>query len=667
MMISTKLQWFLLCLVSGVLIPAVQGISYREWAATPAAAPISILLEPVSNGCVAATQPVNRSQRGHDQNYSDVPSRPSGGYLGQIVIRQQAGARMEFPLTVFLSFPNVNVEDLLPPAGQSHSNATTKVNLKWHLPMGLLNPDSPVQPEQFRRSRSIARLSPADRVTMPLLLPGMMRGGFRPGGNNANMFSCLCEIRDARGTVLLRKQMIELFYGGNGYNQNNTAWVMNEPEADRYLRESVGINTSFTIRELPPLMEPYAEIDALWVSAEAVQTAAINQDMLRRLLLMGTWIFGRSATISNLTAMAGISGPGSVLLGGIQPLGKKSEDEHQALTINHADSLWDNSANNSNNGKTNAAPVMENRRDLFQPLKSWYSGWTLSVLGIFFGVACIGLPIAFWRLKGSRRLVLWWLIPAVTISIGIVSLVGGKWLLPREPRADITEYRFAYADWPEVFCRSVNRSLTFEERQVVWSLPNGSFVFPARSRSNSVGPEWIDESAGRVVHGIAGLKRGQIAIDETAGFRSLPLPVAIGYNMTNHPELKVLAPLRQVHVLENGSWYRVGDVQAGQVIMAPFGAKTNAIFGLPDRIAHCFPSFDFQPGVCKNCGKVHEVDKNLAMAFSNTWIVAALSVEPAAAKPTMKNTRTESRAVWFIQIPMHPKISAPGDRGNKPK
>jgi len=668
MMISTGLQRFLLCLVSGALIPAASALSYRDWAAMPVAAPISIILEPVSNGCVEATQTVDPAQRGRDRsakNKYQVPLRPSGGYLGQIVIQQQAGARLEFPLTVSLSFPYVNVEDLLPIAGQSHSNAPGKLKLKWNRPMSLLNPVSPVRPERFRRSLSIARLSPSGRVTLPLLLPRMTRGEFRPSGG-ANLFSCLCEIRDAQGAVLLRKQMIELFYRGDGYGhfRSGTAWVMNEPEADRFLRESAGVNNSYTIITPPPLIEPYAEIDALWVSTEAVQAATMTPDMLRRLLLMGTWIFGRDTTISNLTAMAGLPWPGSVLLGGIQPLVPNYEGKHHQLHNNEG-AFWDTSVDNSNNGKINA--IMENRRDLFQPFKGWYLGWTFSVLGIFLGVACIGLPLAFWRLKGSRRLVLWWLIPTVTVAISIVSLVGGQWLLPRQPQSDITEYRFAYAGWPEVFCRSVNRLLTFEERQVSWTMPGGSFIFPVRSRSNPTVPEWIDESADRVVHGMAGLKRGQIVIDETAGFRSLPLPVVIDDSTTNRLGLKALVTLRQVHVWENGSWHRVGDVQSGQAITVPSGAKTNTIFGLPKRINDCFPSYDFHPGPCKNCGKVHEVDKNMAMTFSNMWIVAALSTEPAAVQPVMTNAQVESRAVWFIQIPLPPKTPVPGANGGKPR
>ncbi len=665
--LALKYRGICVGLLGGLMAASAPALSYRDWTAAPApeAAPISLLLEPVSNGCVEATRRVSPARRGHGRTAQDdyeIPARPSGGYLGQLVIQPRAGARLEWPLTVSLSFPGVEVEDLFPPAGQGRANSTNRANLKWHQPMGLLNPDSPVRPERFRRSWSIARLAQDERAALPLILPP------GPCSSGANLYACLGEVRDARGTILLRKQAVELFHPGDGYDRRGTAWVMDEPEADRYLRESAGINRSSTIRELPPFMEPYAEIAALWVSADAARSATLTPAMVRRLLLMGTWIFGRDTTISNLTALAGLSGTGCVLLGGIEgvtlPLVPKSEEQHLPRH-NDEDTLWDSPVYMRN---TNEVPVMENRRDLFQPLQGRFLGWTLGALGIFFTLACIGLPVAFWRLKGSRRLALWWLIPAITLAISGVSLLGGRLLLPRRPQADITEYRFAFAGWPEVFCRSVNRSLTFEERRVAWTLPADSFIFPAAryGRSDSSGPEWIVESAGGVERGMDGVKRGQSVIDETAGFRSLPLPMAIAAGTNRQPGLTALAPLRQVHVWENGAWRRVGDMRSGQVALAPFGGRTNTLFGLPRRIADCFPAYDIPTGPCPHCGKVHAVATNLTMAFSNTWVVAALAAEPAAAQPAMENTRTESRVVWFIQIPGPLKVPAPGVDGGQP-
>ncbi len=656
-----------ICLVGlavGPLASAAPALSYRDWiaAAPEAGAPLALILEPASNGCVQQTQQVRPELRpfhpaAGDYEFYEVPARPSGGYLGQMILLQDTGIQPPGPLTVSLTFHPVEIEDLLPPTGRAHAAATNKAALKWHEPMGLLNAAAPLRLERFRRSWSVASLPPAERFALPFILPRAGMGGFRHG-NNENLFTCLCEVRDARGTVLLRKQAVELFHSGRVYYGGGTAWVMGEPEADRYLRESAGINHSETVSELPSLMEPYAEAVALWVSADAAGKEPLTPAMVRRLLLMGIWIFGRESTVSNLAVAAGVPGPGPVLLGGLRgvtlPLGR--EDKGKQHLGHDQESLWD-AYLGSLPGLTNPVAVLENHRDLFQSLKGRYLGWTIGMLGLFFGLACIGLPVAFWKLKGARRLALWWLIPAAAAAIACASLAGGQLLLPRLPQTDLTEYRFAVAGWPEVYCWSVNRSLTFEERTVAWNLPAGSFVLPGRYGSAPAGPEWFDESGGQLARGLAGLKRGQLFIEETAGFRDLPLPVAIAGGAVRPNALKILAPLRKVHVWDSGAWHSLGDLQAGQTALVPVGPGTN-LFGLPQRIRDCFPSYTIETNPCPNCGKVHEVGAATRAVFSNTWIVAALDAGPAAAQPAMPDAQDESRAVWIIQLPLPPAAAS---------
>jgi hypothetical protein len=240
------------------------------------------------------------------------------------------------------------------------------------------------------------------------------------------------------------------------------------------------------------------------------------------------------------------------------------------------------------------------------------------------------------------------------VAVGGVSLLGGFCLLPRRPQADITEFRFARAGWPEVYCRSVQRSLTFEERETAWALPAGSFVLRnAAGSSRSAGREWVDEAADGVMREVGGVRRGQRTIDETAVFRSLPLPVAPAVAAGGGRGLRVLAPMQRMRIWADGGWRRVGDVQAGQVLEAPFEAgRTNRVAGLPARIQDAFPCYDANPGPCRNCGKVHAPDPTLVAAFSNAWIVVAQAAEPAAAAPLMPRSQTESRVIWIVQVPL---------------
>jgi hypothetical protein len=590
----------------------------------------------------------------------------------------QGNKEIEYPLTLSFSYTEVvSDEDLLPASATNHLISAEKnkdTALKWHLPMAILNPDAPVRAERYYQSIRIDDSSLLGKYVFPLILPGFAQlGSMRINSYSSRLLSCLCEVKDAHGNALARKQVIEVFSPGMYQYNRGTAWVMNEPEADRQLREDAGIEKSFTIFELPPPMEPYADTDALWVSAESARAGRPDRDQLRRLLLMGLLVYGRAETVSNLAAIAGLPAPGAVLTGGIQSPAKES------FSKNHWNSgegrgLWESpSYCRPEKGVTNPPPVMDNQRDLFKPYQGLFTGWTLGVLGVFFALACVGLPLAFWTLKGSRRLVLWWLIPAVAVITGTAGLVIGQKILPRRAQSDVTEYRFAYAGWPEVYCQSVNRLLTFEDREAYWTLPGESFSYPTRTwrygQSNAAARQRMIKEKDRVTRVISGLKRGQIIIDETACFRSLSLPVEVDW-AAGKPLLKSNAPLRRVHVWENGSWHQLGDLESGQTAVVPGKATTDEITGLPKRISACIPVYQppspGPPVPCKNCGKIHERDKVIPTAFSNKWVVAALSDEPAGVRPEMKEVQAKSRTVWLIQIPLIPGAQEPGKNGNKP-
>lgn len=649
------LRHAILAAAAWALISSSQAITQREWESKSLGAnpPISIVLEPISNGQVRATRTVyapgkKRRQKTRD-NMRSVALRPAGGYVGMVALSVRGGASVEFPLTVSFSFPVVSTDDILPPppATAKDGEAAGEPDLRWHLPMGLLNPDAPLRHEAYRRDVTVT--SSSGSIALPLLLPRLTGMAFT---RNDIFLSCLCEVKDNRGNVLARKRLVELFSLANLYDRSKAAWVMNEPEADRYLREYAGISKSSTIDEMPPSIEPCSEIDALWVSAAAVNAGKLPADMLRRCLLMGIWVYGHPGTVSNMAAIAGLPAPGAVLMGGIQALGPNLPARQYA----HRDgenSLWESFCARDS-ADTNAAPVFENRRDLFEPFRKRYIGWTVAVLGLFFLIACIGLPTAFWLLKGSRRLLLWWMIPAAAVIISALGLAGGMAFLPRQAQSDITEYRFAHAGWPEVYCRSLNRLLTFETRSASWSLPAQGFVFPAWRYHGLTGVstrDWLSESPGLTSVGKNGLKRGQIVIDETAFFSRMPLPVELDRSAVP-PRLKAVAPLRRAHVWRNGSWHAVGDLAPGQVIDVSGGHATNAVYGLPDVIAGCFPSYHNDSGPCKNCGKVHENKPLFAESYSNIWVVAAMGTEPAKTRSNVENARAESRIVWLIQIPV---------------
>ncbi|MFA7159415.1 MAG: hypothetical protein WC299_08945 [Kiritimatiellia bacterium] len=671
---SIRFRHAVLALSFASLPLACHAVSYREWAAEPAAAQaaFSIILEPVSNGYVQETTMADLPGTQRAKTSVEVPERSPGGYIGSVAVWQNKNLPVDYPLTVTFSFPEIiSDEDLLPSPGTNISAAAGKVgkdsSLKWHQPMGLLNPAAPVREGRYRQSFRVDALSSSGRTAFPLVLPCRSHMNIFRMAGLSRLLACLCEITDARGKILARKHLIELFSPGRYGYSRGTAWVMSEADADRLLRDLAGIEKAVTLLELPPLMGPCAEIDALWVSSEAARAGKPDRGLLRRLLLMGVRVFGNSETVSNLTAAAGLPGAGSVLMGGIESLSQQSGRKEHWKPGNQR-GLWETTDYiiRPEKGATNAAPVMENRRDLFQPFQRLYIGWTVGILGLFCAVAGIGLPLAFWRLKGSRRIVLWWLIPAVAVITGTAGLIIGRAILPRCAQSDVTEYRFAYAGWPDVYCHSINRLLTFEDRQAAWTLSPGSFLFPIWSYENSAASRHSMQSENNLTRrSLSGLKRGQIIIEETATFRSTPIPVELE-RTSGMPRLKSSAPLRKVHVWENGAWHKLGDLAPGKAYEVSGLAATNELTGIPERIKSCIPIFNYEPGPCKRCGKVHNGDKQLSEAFTNTWVVAAVSDEPAAARPEINGVETKTRTVWFIQIPVTPGDAKPNTGASRP-
>ena len=75
--------------------------------------------------------------------------------------------------------------------------------------------------------------------------------------------------------------------------------------------------------------------------------------------------------------------------------------------------------------------------------------------------AAILLPVLFARLKGEKRVELWWKTPlAITAYTAIIAITGWIAIHPKAAISDATEYRLGYGDWPEVFC-NINSARSF--------------------------------------------------------------------------------------------------------------------------------------------------------------------------------------------------------------
>ena len=652
--------------------------TYRQWpfGIAPGGDGVRIVFEPASEGRVSSLTRVSvddgRSKSTPD-DYYEVPARPVGGYLGRVVVAATPDAKIEYPLELRLSFRPVLKTDLLPPP-RGHSGEPES-RLRWNRPMDLLNLDSPVRAERIRLSFEFDGGATNRTAAFPLILPSVAgEGSF--GGRGQSLLSCLAEVVDREGRCLSRQQLVELFEASQESRGGSvSAWVMNDPEADRLLREQAGIEGLVTVDELPPYVQPYSEVGALWVSSREARSPVLSQTMLRRLMLMGVWIYGHGATVATLAEAVGLSGPSDVLLGGLRTLdgpspqaARKSGDWRYA-----GKSLWESwyAPDASRHGEAHLP--LENRRDLFAPRRGAFVGWTLGVLGVYVLLAGIGLPLAFWRLRGSQRLVLWWSVPAVAIVLATAGLLLGLILLPRHPACDVTEYRFAYGDWPEVYCQGVTRVLAFERRETALSLPAGAWKMPQAGYGGAGNRADYERTA----HGegekgttrrVGGPGRGEILTEEEACFRIVPRPLEI---VGDGPaRVKALAAVRNVHVWDEYRWRVLGDLAAGQTAEIASAAVTNEVAGMPGLIRGLFePDGRAElaaAGVGPTMRPSFRPRPRAGGALISSWVVVALSDEKAGTQPTMADAQTESRVAWVIQVPRGSAPTVPQGEAKQP-
>ena len=599
-----------------------------------------------------------------------VPTRPIGGYVGEIRVRARAGEALRLPLRIEFSYSQILTADLLPPPPERISH-TGEAPLAWPASQRLLDPSSPLRAVRFSESVLATRAAADGTVALPLLLP-RMRQTFGPWGNHQPILSCRCEVLDGQGRPLARALPIEVFHAGRAsYGASAPGWVTDETEADRALRELAGVKEIVTMPALPALDVPYSEVAAVWVSRREWEARPLAPALLRRLLLMGVWIYGREPTAKAMRESAGVPGFGPVLTGGIGTLTNLSfQAQHPSSYGSGRSLLPTDIAWTCGPGRTREPSALENDTDLFGPRKYGFAAWTVGVLVVFGLAAVIGLPISFFALKGARRLALWWAVPAAAVLVGAIGWFGGRALLPRDAQADVTEYRFGYGGWPEVYCQSVNRSLTFDQRQFGWRLPGGSYVVPVESWSagSQGNARAMAEEEDGVVLTLLDRARGIATAEETARFAALPLPVALARD-GGRPVLKALQPLRHIHVWAGGRWHPVNDLAAGQEVN-PLESWTNVLTraelsgnrvpGLPQRLASLFrressAAFPYPgsgyvpPEDLPSPDKTREPGQE---PFADSWLVVGVGKEQPSARPAAAAAAATARVIWVVQLPL---------------
>jgi hypothetical protein len=636
---------FLLCVSAAVQLHAE---SYDAWLSMFPEREARLSLEPWEAGSVGAYHAVqveegNRPTLGHVAELDwEIASRPVGGLIGHIHI-ENIPANAKYPLQLRLYYSQLLKDDLLPPA-------TTDVHsLYWNQPMGLLDTRSPVRVE---RQYEMTNLADEETATagIPLVLPQMPWSFFSAGGDKG-LLSCRADLADAEGQILGRELLIECYYA-SGRMGGQAAWVREEPEADRLLRELAGMRNLHSIERFPDIIKPYSEISALWMSGSAWDDGEMDPAFVRRLMLMGLWIYGRDETITAVREAVGVEEDGPILLGGLDvpdtvTFQARRINQHR---YNRTASFWDQSL--SVWQKDPKFPL-ENREGLFRPLKKFFAAYTLFILIGFALVSGIGLPLAFVFLKGNRRMRLWWGAPILAVAFGVGGWLLGLAVLDHDTRADATEYRLAYAGWPEVYCHSVARQLNFNRQRATWMGPLNLFTWSFNShyqRAKKVDSRTVFHADNCTFYIIQGLKRGSVYKHEFAWFDEHPLPVRVD---TSDPgKLEALAPLRGVHVWADSKWHVIGEMKAGMSVSVEPAPTTNTVLGLPSRLQELFQDKrnDRFPAEVQAMIDANEMPHPDAFK-DKAWIVLAVADKDGDMHFTDEGEQS-GRVVWVVQLPI---------------
>jgi len=607
----------------------------------------------------------NRPGRSGDDKHWHVPIRPTGGLIGHMHVSRPVEGDDEI-LTLRLLYSLVSKEDLvreeLRKAAFFSEGLTGDEQAlfgmeyqttSWGDTMMLLDPNSPTRPVCYSYEKELSISPGNDVAVVPVLLP---REAHRIAmfGVNEKLLSCRVELLDSSGRPVARSLLVECFFASPwGYGRQIKAWVTEEAEADRALRELAGISEPTTVLAFSREMEPYGELAALWMSEDVWERGDLGSRELRRLLLMGLWVYGRSNTVSALTREIGLAAEGAVLTGGVDVPDSVTAQARSANRNRGArgGDLWDTSVSHWTEGQTFP---LENRIDLFAPLKAPLVAHTLIVLGGFALAICIGVPLAFLRLKGARRARLWWGIPLVSFLFAAFGLGGGHLFLARDTQWDVTEYRFGYAGWPEVYCQSVARFLSFKEQNAQWSIPDGGFLWPNSAYlSKSASRSSLSYAQNESLYQLFGLNPGETSRSEVSFFatNAIPLRTTAGTPQS----IEALAPLRSVHVWYESGWRAVGDMKAGDVVDLSGVPCTNRVVGLPARIAALFP--DRGRHGRSRCGVSCEpIRKSIVSTVDDVFSGKALIAIARADETPLAGLQCDApgtgRVVWVVQLPI---------------
>lgn len=605
------------------------------------------------------------------QHFGATAENTHGGYEGELLLHAAPEALQHLPLRLRVRYSGVQSDEIVTQLGRKDSDEM------WHQTGGF-RADETMRPSDNRTRESAetnftVRVKPDVPIRetlseMETVLPALtsdvcaVRFGFPNNsrlfmvnrGMNFHVIVARYEVLDAIGRVLARgivPRMARVSYG----TPMAEAWVMGDIEADRLLRERCGLNAVETVAALPAAPAAYEGLHAIWVSQSAWDAAAANPRFWQRMLLQGVSLYGRPDTVRAMRAVLDPESNGVVLAA---QLAAPTATVGQAAARSYASacgSFWGLDLKYETGGFEKSA--LDNVRPLFQDATR-YQAWTAGVLGLFTVGTVVLLALAFLRLPGPKRLTLWWALPLWAALFALLGGGVGRLVLARQARADVTEYRYAHLNWPEMYCQAAGRMLRFDGRECAWQVPAGAVESPNAPVRASDGaarqvlrhdvrtPDAVRMADERVVPGTS----DNIG---ASWFRPCALPFAVVATPDGR-RLRADADLAAVYVWAERHWRKVGNLPSGREVnpLAADVPRLERVPGLPAALAGCWSK---GASLCATSNSSDCDDPPTPAcpcpAAAGTWLVVALQRSDPDMRPLDAHAAAAGRVVWIVQCP----------------
>lgn len=622
-------KWLFVALAVWATAGSSRGDTWADWLTVRPDAPLQAEFQP---GWMMDAE--EHSYYSKPENY--VPDNL--GYEGKLVFRLKAGAEAPLgPLKVHVSFSVAAPEEMNWPKEDNLPENFVPTVLPGAVPRRPVVEETWVLPSEYPLQVPLAR---PRNCCVPM--------SFR-NSKPAALFGRY-EVLDQSGREVCRGFLPASKLSESVRQLGGRA---NAEEALRMTEQRVG---SFTqVDDLPDEMEAYRQVRHIRFTEALWEKMAGRETLLRRLLLTGVHITGETSLVERIRGSLGTGKDGRVLAGAADSENGCSQNE---LVLRDVE-LVSLTTVKGKDGKMRPGPkvsVLDNDAAVFEKDLDSYLIWTTGwMLAFAIGVIVV-LAVVFIRVKGERRVAVWWALPVWALLCGIAVWAGGVLVLERRPCVDVTEYRLAMVNWPEMHCRAVATAMTFQPGRPVWELPRDAVVYDRRYEN--LDGWWLRDDVEKTTNSFRLRLPRQMTgypLDLEAGWfepTALPLVPEDGTKDSPGRWLVAVQDVDAVYVLVQGEWHDLGAMKDGERRdpLAAIKAKNNCLPGLPSDLNRELSRWQWSPP-SPSRRKLHDPDLESPPPHHD-WIVVALKRDvPPRVAPVWEQARTKGRVIWVMQCP----------------